>query len=69
MTRSALIRRHRHVVSVMSQFRAGIRAPAVGKIEFKKGSDSGVFSELRDQSVCLGPWRAFFADGTMSAHA
>ncbi|MGW0854539.1 DUF5655 domain-containing protein [Streptomyces sp. NPDC002690] len=30
---------------VSSQFRAGIRAPAVGKVEYKRGSDSGVVSQ------------------------
>ncbi|MEU4658776.1 DUF5655 domain-containing protein [Streptomyces sp. NPDC023723] len=37
--------RHGHVVYESSQFRAGIRAPAVGNVEFKKGSDSGMLSQ------------------------
>ncbi len=36
--------RHGHVVYESSQFRAGIRAPAVGNVEYKRGIDAGVFS-------------------------
>jgi hypothetical protein len=38
-------RRHEHVVYESSQFRAGIRVPAVGNVEYKKGADSGVLSQ------------------------
>ncbi|MFM9578146.1 hypothetical protein [Streptomyces caniscabiei] len=38
-------RRPGHVVYESSQFRAGIRAPAVGNIEYKKSADSGVLSQ------------------------
>ncbi|MCP2253114.1 hypothetical protein LY13_001862 [Prauserella aidingensis] len=37
--------RHGHVVYESSQFRAGIRAPAVGNIEYKRGTDAGVINQ------------------------
>ncbi|MFF5491294.1 DUF5655 domain-containing protein, partial [Streptomyces virginiae] len=38
-------RRHGHVVYESSQFRAGIRAPAVGNLEYKRGRDAGVITQ------------------------
>lgn len=37
--------RHGHVVYESSQFRAGIRASAVGKVEYKRGVDAGVIHQ------------------------
>jgi hypothetical protein len=38
-------RRHGHVVYESSQFRAGIRVPAVGNVEYKRGTDAGVIHQ------------------------
>ena len=45
-------RRHGHVVYESSQFRAGIRAPTVGKVEYKRGTDAGTI----DQGLYYMAW-------------
>ncbi|SOE32587.1 transporter [Streptomyces sp. OK228] len=44
-TATSPTRRHGHVVYESSQFRAGSRAPAVGKVEYKRSRDQNVINQ------------------------